>query len=60
METLIVLAIFSVIFVIYKIKQARNNKERMLKRIREMEDAGYKDEAAILRKALHLEMINYD
>ena len=35
METLIVLAIFSVIFVIYKIKQARNNKktkERMLKR----------------------------
>ena len=55
METLIVLAIFSVIFVIYKIKQARNNKERMLKRIREMEDAGYKDEAAILRKALHFE-----
>ena len=55
METLIVLAIFSVIFVIYKIKQARNNKERMLKRIREMEDAGYKDEAAILRKAFHLE-----
>lgn len=55
METLIVLAIFSVIFVIYKIKQERNNKERMLKRIREMEDAGYKDEAAILRKALHLE-----
>ena len=55
METLIVLAIFSVIFVIYKIKQARNNKERMLKRIREMEDAGYKVEAAILRKALHLE-----
>lgn len=55
METLIVLAIFSVIFVIYKIRQARNNKERMLKRIREMEDAGYKDEAAILRKALHLE-----
>lgn len=55
METLIVLAIFSVIFVIYKIKQARNNKERMLKRIREMEDAGYKDKAAILRKALHLE-----
>lgn len=55
METLIVLAIFSVIFVIYKIKQARNNKERMLKRIREMEDAGYKDEAEILRKALHLE-----
>lgn len=55
METLIVLAIFSVIFVIYKIKQARNNKERMLKRIREMEVAGYKDEAAILRKALHLE-----
>ena len=55
METLIVLAIFSVIFVIYKIKQARNNKERMFKRIREMEVAGYKDEAAILRKALHLE-----
>lgn len=55
METLIVLAIFSVIFVIYKIRQARNYKERMLKRIREMEDAGYKDEAAILRKALHLE-----
>lgn len=55
METLIVLAIFSVIFVIYKIKQARNNKERMLKRIREMEDNGYKDEAAILRKALHWE-----
>lgn len=55
METLIVLAIFSVIFVIYKIKQARNNKERMLKRIREMEANGYKDEDAILRKALHLE-----
>lgn len=58
METLIVLAIFSVIFVIYKIKQARNNKktkERMLKRIREMEANGYKDEAAILRKELHLE-----
>ena len=55
METLIVLAIFSVIFVIYKIKQARNNKERMLKRIREMEANGYKDEAAILRKALHWE-----
>ena len=55
METLIALAIFSVIFVIYKIRQARNNKERMLKRIREMEDAGYKVEAAILLKALHLE-----
>ena len=55
METLIVLAIFSVIFVIYKIRQARNYKERMLKRIREMKDAGYKVEAAILRKALHLE-----
>lgn len=58
METLIALAIFSVIFVIYKIRQARNNKkykERMLKRIKEMEAAGYKDEAAILRKALHLE-----
>lgn len=55
METLIVLAIFSVIFVIYKIRQARNYKERMLKRIREMEAKGYKDEAAILRKVLHLE-----
>ena len=55
METLIVLAIFSVIFVIYKIRQAKNNKERMLKRIRKMEANGYKDEAAILRKALHLE-----
>ncbi len=55
METLIVLAIFSVIFVIYKIRQAKNNKERMLKRIRKMEANGYKDEAAILRKALHWE-----
>lgn len=58
METLIVLAIFSVIFVIYKIRQARNNKkikERMLKRIKEMEAAGYTNEASILRKALHLE-----
>lgn len=55
MEILIVLAIFSVIFVIYKIRQARNYKERMLKRIREMEAKGYKDEAAILRKVLHLE-----
>lgn len=55
METLIVLAIFSVIFVIYKIRQAKNNKERMLKRIKEMEANGYKDEAAILRKALHWE-----
>ena len=55
MDTLIVLAIFSVIFVIYKIRQAKNNKERMLKRIKEMEANGYKDEAAILRKALHWE-----
>ena len=55
MDTLIVLAIFSVIFVIYKIRQAKNNKERMLKRIKEMEANGYKDEAAILRNALHWE-----
>ena len=58
METLIALAIFCVIFVIYKISQARNNKktkERMLKRIREMEAKGFKDEAAILRKAFHWE-----
>ena len=56
METLIALAIFSIIFVIYKIKQARNNKkfkERMMKRIKEIEAAGYK--TAVLRKALHLE-----
>lgn len=58
MDTLIALAIFGVIFVIYKIGQARNNKktkERMLKRIRDMEAAGYKDEAATLRKAFHWE-----
>ena len=58
METLIALAIFGVIIVIYKIGKARNNKktkERMLKRIREMEAKGYKDEAAILRKAFHWE-----
>ena len=58
MEILIALAIFGVIFVIYKIGQARNNKktkERMLKRIREMEAKGFKDEAAILRKAFHWE-----
>ena len=58
MESLIALAIFCVIFVIYKISQARNNKktkERMLKRIREMEAKGFKDEAVILRKAFHWE-----
>lgn len=58
METLIGLAIFGVIFIIYKIAQARNNKktkERMLKTIREMEAKGYKDEAAALRKAFHWE-----
>lgn len=56
METLIVLAIFGVIFVIYKIGQARKNKqtkERMLKKIRDMEAKGFKDEAGILRKAFH-------
>lgn len=58
METLIGLAIFGVIFVIYKIGQARNNKrtkERMLKTIREMEAKGYKDDAATLRKIFHWE-----
>lgn len=58
METLIALAIFGVIFVIYKIGQARNNKktkERMLKTIRDMEAKGFKDEAGILRKAFHWE-----
>ena len=58
METLIALAIFGVIFVIYKIGKARNSKktkERMLKRIKEMEAKGFKDEAAILRKAFHWE-----
>ena len=58
METLIALAIFGVIFVIYKISQARNNKktkERMLKRIKEMEAKGFKDEVVILRKAFHWE-----
>ena len=58
METLIGLAIFGVIFVIYKISQARNNKKikaRMLKRIKEMEAAGYTEEAATLRKAFHWE-----
>ena len=58
METLIALAIFGIIFVIYKIGQARNNKrikERMLKRIKEMETAGYTEEAATLRKAFHWE-----
>lgn len=58
MDTLIALAIFGVIFVIYKISQARNNKktkERMLKRIKEMEAAGYTEEAATLRKAFHWE-----
>ena len=58
MDTLIALAIFGVIFVIYKIGQARNNKrtkEIMLKIIKEMEAEGYTEEAAILRKDLHLE-----
>jgi len=58
MDTLIALAIFGVIFVIYKIGQYRNNKktkERMLKTIREMEAAGYTEEAATLRKAFHWE-----
>lgn len=55
---LIALAIFGVIFVIYKIGQAKKNKqtkERMLKKIKEMEAKGFKDEAAILRKAFHWE-----
>jgi len=58
MDTLIALAIFGVIFVIYKIGQYRNNKkikERMLKKIREMEAAGYKDEAMLLRRNFHWE-----
>ena len=58
MDTLIGLVIFGIIFVIYKISQARNNKkikERMLKRIKEMEAAGYIEEAATLRKAFHWE-----
>jgi uncharacterized membrane protein YciS (DUF1049 family) len=58
METLIGLVIFGIIFVIYKISQVRNNKkikERMLKRIKEMEAAGYTEEAATLRKAFHWE-----
>lgn len=58
METLIALAIFGVIFVIYKIGQAKKNKlykERMLNRIKDMEAKGFKDEAAILRKAFHWE-----
>lgn len=58
METLIGLAIFGVIFVIYKIAQARKNKrtkERMLKTIRDMEAKGYTAEAGVLRKAFHWE-----
>lgn len=58
METLIALAIFGVIFVIYKIAQARKNKrtkERMLKTIRDMEAKGFTGEAATLRKAFHWE-----
>lgn len=58
METLIALAIFGVIFVIYKIAQTRKNKrtkERMLKTIREMEAKGFTGEAAALRKAYHWE-----
>ena len=58
METLIGLAIFGVIFVIYKIAQARKNKltkERMLKTIRDMEAKGFKAEAGVLRKAYHWE-----
>lgn len=58
METLIGLAIFGVIFIIYKIAQARNNKktkERMLKTIRDMEAKGFTGEAAALRKAFHWE-----
>lgn len=58
METLIALVIFGVIFVIYKIGQARKNKrtkERMLKTIREMEAKGFTGEAAALRKAFHWE-----
>ena len=58
METLIGLAIFGVIFVIYKIAQARKNKrtkERMLKTIRDMEAKGFTGEAAALRKAFHWE-----
>ena len=58
METLIGLAIFGVIFVIYKIAQARKNKrtkERMLNTIRDMEAKGFTGEAAALRKAFHWE-----
>ena len=58
METLIALVIFGVIFVIYKISQARQNKKikaRMLKTIREMEAKGFTGEAAALRKAYHWE-----
>lgn len=58
METLIGLAIFGVIFVIYKIAQARKNKrtkERMLKTIRDMEAKGFTAEAGVLRKAFHWE-----
>ena len=58
METLIGLAIFGVIFVIYKIAQARKNKrtkERMLKTIREMEAKGFTAEAGVIRKAFHWE-----
>lgn len=58
METLIGLAIFCVIGIIYKIGQARKNKrtkERMLKTIREMEAKGFTGEAAALRKAFHWE-----
>lgn len=58
METLIGLAIFGVIFVIYKIAQARKNKrtkERMLNTIRDMEAKGFTAEAGALRKAFHWE-----
>lgn len=58
METLIGLAIFGVIFVIYKIAQARQNKrtkERMLKTIRDMEAKGFTAEAKALRKAFQWE-----
>ena len=58
METLIGLAIFGVIFVIFKIAQARKNKrtkERMLKTIIDMEAKGYTAEAGVLRKAFHWE-----
>ena len=58
METLIGLAIFGVIFVIFKIAQARKNKrtkERMLKTIRDMEAKGFTSEAGVLRKAFHWE-----